>query len=234
MIELRENTLAAIAKAAERCDPHEMCGVIVEGGDFIEIPNTATDFDTFVMDRRAYAKVSSAHKIVAIVHSHVYLPAIASEADRAMCEKLGIPWVIFSWPTGNYSIIEPCGWMAPLVGREWGWGTQDCWGLVRDAYKSLAGIDLKDFPRDWLWWKNGENLIPKYYPEAGFRLVDGPPKHLDFLVMQIQSPVPNHCAVFLEPDVVLHHLMGRKSVREVYGGFYQRATVLHLRHEAFA
>jgi proteasome lid subunit RPN8/RPN11 len=234
MIELSDETLEDIMDAAGEAQPREMCGVIVEGGGFIQIPNRATDVDTFVMDRHAFAQVSRTAKIIAIVHSHVFLPPIASEADRAMCEKLGLPWVIVSWPTGARRIIEPSGWMAPLVGREWGWGSQDCYGLLRDAYKSMANVDVPDFTRDWMWWESGQDIITENFQAAGFFRVDEKPKHLDVLIMQIHAPVPNHCAIFMEPDAILHHLMGRKSVREVYGGFYQRSTVLHLRHESLA
>jgi hypothetical protein len=49
--------------------------------------------------------------------------------------------------------------------------------------------------------------------------------------MQIGAPVVNHLGIFLEPDILLHQLEDKLSVREIYGGVYQRATVLHLRHE---
>jgi hypothetical protein len=53
--------------------------------------------------------------------------------------------------------------------------------------------------------------------------------------MQIPgSPVINHLALFIEPDLILHQLMGRLSQRQLYDGFFQKATALHLRHERLA
>ncbi len=219
---------------ASLCLPLEACGVIA-GGRYHPLENTATDHDTFVMDMRGYLAIAKKHPIEAIVHSHVYVAARPSEADRAMCEKTGLPWVIISWPVGSHTVIEPCGWRAPLVGRQWGWGSQDCFGLVRDGFLEQTGILLPDFERDWLWWQKGSDLIAEQFEAGGFvRLPPGSePRHCDVFGMQLHAPVVNHLGLFLKPDTLLHQLMGRLSVREIYGGIYRTATVLHLRHRSF-
>lgn len=219
---------------AEQSQPLESCGLIADG-DYFPLINRATAHDTFVMDRHGYIEVSKAHAIEAIVHSHVYQPPIASDGDRAMCEKMGLPWLIVSWPTGKYSIIKPSGFRAPLVGRQWAWGTHDCFGLIQDGFEDFAGIRLPDFPRDWLWWKNGQNIIAEQFEQAGFVQIaqDSIPQHCDVMGMMIASDVVNHLGLFLAPDLLLHQMMGRLSVRDPYGGFYSHATVLHLRHREF-
>jgi proteasome lid subunit RPN8/RPN11 len=223
--------LAAALAHAEACQPLESCGVVADG-EFVAIPNKATDLDTFVMDMRAFCRLEAEHqKIEAIVHSHVYGQPTASDADRAMCEAVGKPWLIVAWPLGTHAVIEPCGYRAPLVGRKWAWGTHDCFGLIRDGMHDYAGIDLPEFPRDWLWWERGENIIADQFAEAGFVPVDDGWRHCDVMGMRIwPSKVVNHLGLFLYPDVMLHQLLGRNSVREVYGGVYQSATLLHLRH----
>lgn len=212
--------------------PLESCGVIA-GGEYVPLKNTATAHDTFVMDMRGYVAVAKAARVEAIVHSHVYRQPIASDADRAMCEKTGLPWLIVSWPLATHLVIEPCGWRAPLVGREWAWGSHDCYGLMRDGIHDYAGIEIPDYEREWLWWKNGGDIITSQFESAGFiRLPpDTKPQHCDLFGMKLNSPVVNHLGLFLEPDVILHQLMGQLSRRDVYGGLYQRATILHLRHE---
>lgn len=223
---------AALAHAAE-CQPAEACGVAADD-TYFALVNRARDEGTFVMDMRGYLAVASQHRVQAIVHSHVYLPPVASEADRAMCEKTALPWLIVSWPLGHHAVIDPCGWRAPLVGRQWAWGTHDCFGLIRDGMLEYAGIEIPDFDRgDWLWWKNGDDIITTQFEIAGFRRLppDQPLRHCDVLGMRVGSRVVNHLGLFVAPDVILHQVMNRLSVREVYGGVYQRATVLHLRHE---
>jgi proteasome lid subunit RPN8/RPN11 len=222
----------AALKHAESVQPLEGCGVIA-GGEFVAITNRATEHDTFSMDMREYCRIDRERGVEAIVHSHVFYPPIPSEGDRAMCEKLGLPWLIVSWPVETFIVHEPCGWRAPLVGRQWAWGSHDCLGCVRDGMKELGGIEIPDFPRDWMWWQNGGDDIAENFATAGFVSVPqgSIPQHLDVFGMQIGARVVNHLALFVEPDQILHQMMGRLSVREVYGGFYQQATVLHLRHE---
>lgn len=52
----------------------------------------------------------------------------------------------------------------------------------------------------------------------------------DVLLMQVASPVPNHAAVYLGDGLILHHLQGRLSSRDVYGGYWQKVTTHALRH----
>jgi proteasome lid subunit RPN8/RPN11 len=232
-----EPNLGALSAAlyhAQQSDPLESCGLIADG-EYFPLINKATDHDTFVMDERGYIRVAREHTVEAIVHSHVYKPPLASDGDRAMCEKMGLPWLIVSWPTGRYAIIKPSGYRAPLVGRQWAWGTHDCFGLIQDGFEDHTGIRIPDFPREWMWWKNGQNIIATQFEQAGFVQIaqDSIPQHCDVMGMQISSPVVNHLGLFLAPDKLLHQMMGRLSVRDVYGGLYRHATVLHLRHENF-
>lgn len=232
MFQPGEEQLAAALAHAGACQPLESCGVIA-GGRYWPLQNTATAHDTFVMDMRGYLAVAAKHPVEAVVHSHVYRKPVASEGDRAMCEKTALPWLIVSWPLGIHTVIEPCGYRAPLVGRQWAWGTHDCYGLIRDGFHDFSGILIPDFQREWLWWKTGGNIIADQFVAAGFvRMgIDQPLQHCDVLGMKLHSPVVNHLGLFLAPDILLHQLMGRMSMRETYGGIYQRATILHLRHE---
>lgn len=229
-----EAIIAAALAHAERDQPKEACG-LVHRGEYRPVTNVATGVDVFTMDPREVANLSRTGSISAVVHSHVYLPPIASEADRAGCERFKLPWLIVSWPTRKWTVIEPCGWRAPLVGRQWAWGSQDCWGLVRDAYEDFAGLELKDYPRVWEWWNAGENHIVERFEDAGF--VRLPPdskwQHLDIAGMQIRSKVVNHLGIYLQPGILLHQMAGRLSVRQTFGGIYKTSTVLHLRHRNF-
>jgi hypothetical protein len=49
--------------------------------------------------------------------------------------------------------------------------------------------------------------------------------------MQVASPVPNHAAIYLDDGPILHHLQGRLSSRDVYGGYWQKITTHTLRHQ---
>ena len=92
---------AALAHAAP-CQPLECCGVIADGA-FVPLAQPRQRARQL---RHGHARLlpdrRRQRRIEAIVHSHVNLPPIASETDRAMCEKLGLPWLIVSWPSGDW------------------------------------------------------------------------------------------------------------------------------------
>lgn len=233
-----DTQIAAALKHAEQAQPMESCGVIA-GGEYIPLVNQSTEVGAFAMDMHGFRDVAKAHKVEAVVHSHVYLPAIASDVDLTMCEVTDLPWLIVSWPTGKWAVIEPHGYRAPLVGRQWAWRSHDCFALIRDGFEAYTGIQLPDFDRDWMFWRQGQNLIGDHYREAGFVEMpqDTPPQHCDVLGMRMASPVINHLGLFLADPlsggVLLHQLHNRLSIREVYGGTYRQATELHLRHQKF-
>jgi cell wall-associated NlpC family hydrolase len=51
-------------------------------------------------------------------------------------------------------------------------------------------------------------------------------------LMQLSSSLPNHAAIYLGDQMILHHSQGRLSSRDVYGGYYWKNTALVLRHES--
>ena len=54
----------------------------------------------------------------------------------------------------------------------------------------------------------------------------------DLILMNLVSPVPNHAAIYMGDQQVLHHVQGRLSSRDVYGGYYGKSTAYALRHES--
>ena len=54
----------------------------------------------------------------------------------------------------------------------------------------------------------------------------------DVLLMQIASPVPNHAAIYLDDGVIMQHVAGRLSSRDVYGGYWAKHTTHVLRHRS--
>jgi cell wall-associated NlpC family hydrolase len=221
---------------AEQCAPLESCGLVIEGR-YHKVTNQADEIDYFTMSARERLMLEEEHgPAQAIVHSHVYRNNVASLADLASCEKFGVPWLITAWPLKTWQVIEPSGFKAPLIGRPWAWGTLDCFGLVRDAYRDLAGLKIPDFEREWGWWDKGGDLIAAQYAVAGFeRLEPGAAfENLDVIGCQIRAPVVNHVGVWLPGDLILHQLAGRKSTKEPFGGFFHDAMVLHLRHRDIA
>ncbi|MGV1045414.1 C40 family peptidase [Limnohabitans sp.] len=230
------NQALALAHAADEF-PREACGLlIVQKGRETYIPcrNIGVGTDQFVIHPEDYVRADRLGEIVGVFHSHPHLPADSSQADKVACEASGLPWFIVSYPSGQWHETQPSGYMAPLVGRAWAHGVLDCYSVIRDWYRAERGIDLPNFDRFDEWWKRGQNLYLDNFGSAGFEALGAVQSQDmevgDVLLMQVASPVPNHAAIYLGDGLILHHLQGRLSSRDVYGGYWQKITTHILRH----
>lgn len=227
--------------------PHECCGlqVVVKGRERYfgcrNIGETASD--RFVLSPEDYARVEDQGEITAICHSHPDVSARPSEADRVSCEASGLPWYIASVTrdldaapaVAEVHRFEPCGYVAPLVGRQFVHGVLDCFTLVRDFYSRELGIRLQDFERRDGWWNDGHSsLYLDNFRAAGCEPIpeDEPMQRGDIVLMEIRSRnrVPNHAGVYLGDGLILQHLYGRLSSRDVYGGWLKERTRLIVRY----
>ena len=236
--------MVSAIKHAELSYPKESCGVVV-GGKYTPIRNDATTPEEhFVFNTQDYKEALLSGEVEYVIHSHPNTSSNPSDADRLGCEESGVPWIIISVGIGadgspayhDHKEFSPNGWEAPLIGRDFSHGVLDCLTIVLDYYKRERGIDLGHFEREDGWWDNGKDYYRELLPKAGFVEVDSLQQG-DVVLMQIRAPVPNHAAIYLEdgvletedchatPHSILHHLYGRQSCRDVYGGFWQEKTV---------
>lgn len=230
----------ALISHAAQAYPEEACGVIVRGSGTRdryepvrnEFTGTSQAGDRFRISAEDWARAEDSGEIIAIVHSHPDACANPTMADRVMCERTGVPWVIVGYPSEAVTVTAPAGFQAPLIGREFHHGVLDCYTLIRDYYSGELGIELPDFEREDAWWEHADHgdLYRAGYAEAGFVLVNDMPRQHDVLLMQVAARCDNHAAVFLGDGTVLHHLYGRLSGREVWGGYWERHTTAVLRH----
>lgn len=225
---------AALAHAQAEA-PREACGLVVLfKGRYRYHPcrNLATDADQFILDPQDYAQAEQEGEIFAIFHSHPNGPCTPSPADMMACEASGLPWFIVSTQDERWHYMEPEGYRQPLVGREWSHGTLDCYSLIRDWYAKERHVQLPDFNREQDWWLNGQNLYLQNFARAGFREIDQAAMQPgDVILMRMSSPVPNHGAVYLGDNRIIHHLQNRLSSRDTYSDFWRQRTTNVLRHE---
>jgi cell wall-associated NlpC family hydrolase len=218
--------------------PEEACGIVVNN-TYVALTNIAENpRETFEIASEEMLRPG----IQAIVHSHPNALAEPSAEDMEQQLATGLPWGIVA--TDGTVAHDPMWWgpgipIPPLVGRDFRHGPSgsdgkgDCYALIRDWYLLERGIELPEFPRGQEWWHKGGDLYRSGFAKAGFRVIsieDIAPG--DVLLMQIQSPVPNHGAIFIgEGGLLLHHLANRLSRKDPLTRWLQFVTHA-LRHES--
>jgi len=222
---------------AKTKDPYEMCGLIhvVKGRRrFFPCQNLAvTPSEHFILDPEDYAIAEDQGEIVAVVHSHPTSRPEPSAADQIACNNTGLPWIIVNPKTEEWGYCEPKDFELPYVGREFVFGVVDCYALARDWYRREWDLTLDDFERRDNFWLRNENLYVENFTSQGFRKVPFEDlQYGDGILMQLGAELPNHGAIYLGEQQILHHVQGRLSSRDVYGGYYVKSTAMVLRHES--
>jgi proteasome lid subunit RPN8/RPN11 len=232
-----ETIIEEVRRHAATEAPAECCGLVLRlGGELVYAPcrNTAADpTQRFVIAPEEYAQHEDRGEILLICHSHTEHSAEASEADIDGVNAFGIPWLIVSHPSGAFRILRPNSELRitnsalPLIGRPFCYGTLDCCTLVCDYYAQKLSIPLADFPHPSDWPRSG----PPEYLTACLRangFVEAPLSEVavhDVLAMRVGAGIVNHLAIYIGDGMILQHLEGRLSARDVYGDYWRRATI---------
>jgi len=208
--------------------PEEGCGLLVnKKGKIHWIPcnNTAENpEEDFVISASDYIKASITGDIYAIVHSHPDASPEPSEHDKKISDFLGIPYHIYSVPDFEKYVYTPKELKNSLIGRDYKFGENDCYSLVRDYYKQELDINLPTILFEDNWYDKGLNYFDDLFESFGFVEVEQPQKH-DGIIFNIFCNVPNHCGIYLGEDIFMHHAINRLSCREsLYSGWKQHVT----------
>lgn len=236
MLELK--TLIALQEHAKQESPRECCGVVIDVNgvqSYMPCNNIAEGEIFFIIDPEDYRKASLMGEIIYIAHSHPKAStAKPSKADIASCNRGDVEWVIINGDCTDTQYIKPELVTSSYVGREYIHGVFDCATLLSDYYKDSFGVTL-DYPiytkQDW--WEEGGSRFIEQLQKNGFRQIEeSEMKSGDVIAMQIRAKVPNHGAIYLDGNIILHHCFNRPSGKDVYGGFWRKHTSSFWRHNA--
>lgn len=217
--------------------PREACGLLVNvRGKLIFRPCkniSSSPEEDFIIDPLDQIRALHNAELVAIFHSHTKYDEQPSDQDYMGCKKTEVPWVIYSVLTKRYFTIQPVRKEdLPLSGREYIYGTYDCWNLVCDIYQKELNIELiRPIEEDPFWWKTNNSFINKA-DEAGFIQVKDIQKYDVLLMTTSNSPFPSHSAVYYGDNTIFHHAYRRLSCKEVYGGYWEKVTSHIFRHRS--
>jgi proteasome lid subunit RPN8/RPN11 len=211
--------------------PNECCGLVLcidEELVYAPCRNTAADpAERFVIAPEEYAQHEDRGEVLLICHSHPDPGIEASEADIDGMNASGLPWLIVGHPSGDFRILRPKTSPLPLIGRPFCYGTLDCCTLVCDYYAQKLSAPLADFPHPPDWPRAGPpDYLTACLQANGFTEVPLEERAVhDVLALRIGADRVNHLAIYLGDGMILQHLEGHLSAREVYGNYWQRATV---------
>lgn len=194
----------AILALARFSVDREICGYIDNMGNPVAVRNIADNPSSeWLIPVGAIPE-----NALAVWHSHPSGPACPSGEDMRYQYSSALPHGI--------ATLDGVFWFGdtvpplPLVGRPFRHGVTDCYQIIHDAYSDIFGIELPHYPRDWKWWLSGETLYSDNFRSAGFCEIE-PSEVLpgDLLFFCMKSKTPNHAAVWLGEDLILHHLSSR-------------------------
>lgn len=216
-----------IINHADSCGEAECCGFVIDNKTYMPCKNISpTPTEAFEISPDDWIQAETIGEITAIVHSHPAGQPILSEADQIYQQQTAVDW----WIVCDNQ-IHKFRFIKPLLGREFEHGKTDCLTIVRDAYM-LAGIDLPNYERQDDWWHNGQNLYLDLLPKNGFERVNAEDiQEGDIILVCLGSETPNHAAVYIGNQYILHHCPDRLSKRDLYSGFWRNYTHSIWRHK---
>ena len=192
---------------AAMADDHEICGYVLDGKVFFVENQSESPAETF-------STQEVPDDAQAIFHSHPGGPFYPSKLDMQQQMATDIPWAIAcTHPQRNevFWFGDPVP-SPPLLGRGFRHGVTDCYELIRDYYWQIHNIRLKQKPRSWEWWHDGERMYEDNFVDVGFFEV--PMSEIapsDVFLATINSETPNHAGVYIGDGLILHHVSSRSG-----------------------
>tara|TARA_R100000329_G_scaffold96341_1_gene79942 strand:+ start:225 stop:929 length:705 start_codon:yes stop_codon:yes gene_type:complete len=227
------------AAYAVECLPKESCGLlaIIQGKEtFWPCENLSEAPDEyFVMDPDSWADCEDQGELIGIVHSHTFGSALPSEADKASCEHLGLPFYIYSVEHKDWHSFKPNGYKSGLFGRTWIWGKHDCWSLITDWFLENKNIKIDYTKRPTTLKEFLKNpLFEKTLPTLGFNEIENKDniQEGDVLLMADEKGNLAHVALYIGNQTIFHHCIKQLSCREIYDLRYIQATKKVFRYAA--
>jgi cell wall-associated NlpC family hydrolase len=203
--------------------PNEAAGVVVRGS-YVSCHNTsAAPLSHFSISAEELARIEiGIGPVEAILHSHPYdpkgnqdcPPEWPSANDMESWMKGTTPWGIVATDGEGISQVL---WLddanpAPLEGRPFVWGVNDCYSLIRDWYRMERGITIPNYARQWKFWERNQPLYDDNFAHAGFTEIKASEVQPgDVVLMKIMSRHSAHGGIVTGPDTLFHHLIHRQS-----------------------
>lgn len=200
----------------------EICGLFYTNFDtvnFYQCKNISINpHNTFEISNEDFIKVENMGDIKGIFHSHVNEDSEFSENDINLSNEIDLPIFCYSDLDKKYREYRPKDYKISLYPRQFIWGQNDCYSLIRDYYWNNFNILLDDFDRDEFFDKENPSVIIDNFQNQGFYEPENTidiQEHDLIVYKSIKHAYPDHLEVFIGNSRVLSHLMNRLSSKEM-------------------
>lgn len=198
--------------------PNEESGGVIDKGVFLPLPN-------FAENKRQFYQTEYNGIPEFIVHSHLKDSA-ASDVDIMVCNKLGVPFVIYSLLNDDFNVIYPQTGELPYVGRPYICGLIDCLELVRDYYSRELNILIPEYDGKFRFFHRQKRILldPNlnsrnnrvfidFFERSGFAEIPLSSIRKNDLVIVNSDLIlaPHGCGVYLGNNKILEHQYNQKS-----------------------
>ena len=198
--------------------PAESLGVVWPDASYEALTNNAADPQQHAGLAAADLQRLAAAPGSILVHSHPDGPECPSAADMRTQLQWGMPFVVLPVRAGG-ALGKAFAWghgtPMPLLGRPFRHGITDCYALVRDWFGAEWGLALDEVPRDWEWWhqRPSPDLYRTGYAAQGFSEIALTEAFTpgDVILYALRSAVPQHAAIVLDAQRILHHPAGARA-----------------------
>lgn len=171
-------------------------------------------------DRAEEFEIAPADHIAALqkgrlfgVYHSIPESAAFSPADLDNAEELCLPYHVYSVVEDQWLTYVPRTYDPPLERRPFVLGEWDCYGLVRDWYRT-KGHHMGDYDRDESFCHEEQGVIMESFAKEGFALAEGDWAAGDVLMYRTEKALPQHFGIYLGGNRMLHHPQGGLSCVE--------------------
>ena len=147
--------------------------------------------------------------------------------------------IIVAWPSGKALLYHPISHknLLPYEGRQYRLNVADCYRLAKDFYQREFGITLNSYTADQSYLRLAINVQVRntmllQYVQNGFEQVANPQFGDGILISSGNNlNAPEHVAIYLGNDMLLHHYASKLSCTQPYSQFWKARTVMIVRHK---
>jgi proteasome lid subunit RPN8/RPN11 len=139
--------LKQIATLSKENPSEEVCGYVVLDKDQHAVVTAANEHplpkESFRIGPKSWLAAGGRGRVIALYHSHPEGDGAPSSQDRLSCNRLKLPYLIYSVKLDRFKLLQPEPLWKEIEGMPWSHG--NCLDILRRYFKLIHDIELPAF-----------------------------------------------------------------------------------------